>query len=142
MRLGRQGKASSKSSKSTKTKARGRDDFLASTIQKLRDMAGNVCSFPECSVHTHGAKASFDGPFSVGVACHIKAASAGGPRYDADQSIESRRDVSNGIWMCQTHSKLIDADESPYSAETLLQWKRLAELRANRMVNKRAFTEQ
>ena len=118
-----------------------RDDFSAKTVRQLRDMAGNVCSMPECHVHTHGSKAKRDGSFSVGVACHIKAAAPGGPRYDPDQSSEQRKHPDNGIWMCQTHSRLVDADDSPYPVEVLEAWKHLAELRANEMVNKRAFTE-
>ncbi|WP_405119923.1 hypothetical protein [Pseudomonas leptonychotis] len=119
----------------------GRDGFSTKTIHMLRDRAGNVCSHPGCHVHTHGSKAELDGVFSVGVACHIKAAAPGGPRYDPDQSPEQRKHYVNGIWMCQTHSRLIDADDSRYSVEVLEEWKRLAELRANDMVNKRAFTE-
>lgn len=44
--------------------------------------------------------------------------------------------------MCQTHSKLIDADESPYSVATLLQWKRDAEARSNSLLNQKSFTEK
>ncbi|MBF6038613.1 hypothetical protein H8F22_07010 [Pseudomonas sp. P154a] len=131
-------KGNIKKARSTSVK---RDNFLASTVQRLRDMAGNVCSFPGCHVHTHGSKALHDGPFSIGVACHIKAAAPGGPRYDTSQTQAERKDVRNGVWMCQTHSKLVDADDSPYPVETLHEWKRLAEIRANEMVNKRAFTE-
>ena len=126
---------------SKKAMRSGRDDFSAKTVHLLRDMAGNVCSKPDCHVHTHGSKAKRDGVFSVGVACHIKAASPGGPRYDPDQSPEQRKHPDNGIWMCQTHSRLVDADDSPYPVEVLEAWKHLAELRANEMVNKRAFTE-
>lgn len=71
---------------SKKSKRSGRDDFSAKTVQLLRDMAGNVCSKPDCHVHTHGSKAKRNGAFSVGVACHIKAAASGGPRYDPNQS--------------------------------------------------------
>lgn len=127
--------------KQAKPKVQKRDNFLASTVHRLRDMAGNVCSFPGCHVHTHGSKALRDGPFSIGVACHIKAAAPGGPRYDPDQTQAERKDIKNGIWMCQTHSKLVDADDSPYPVETLHEWKHLAEIRANEMVNKRAITE-
>ncbi|WNN41346.1 hypothetical protein RIN61_08600 [Pseudomonas inefficax] len=119
-----------------------RDNFLGTTTQKLRDSAGNVCSFPGCYVHTHGAKSNGEGAVGIGVACHIKAAAPGGPRYDEHQSPEDRKHFDNGIWMCQTHSKLIDADESPYSVTTLLQWKRDAEARSNSLLNQKSFTEK
>ncbi|BBP71876.1 hypothetical protein PHLH6_38800 [Pseudomonas sp. Seg1] len=142
MGTGKRGKPPTQKAKSGVVRVRRRDDFLESTIRTLRDMAGNVCSFPDCSVHTHGAKGSLDGAFSIGVACHITAAAPGGPRYDQNQSAAERRDVSNGIWMCQTHSRLVDADDSPYPVELLREWKRQAEIRANQMVNQRAFTER
>lgn len=43
--------------------------------------------------------------------------------------------------MCQTHSKLIDADNSAHSVETLLEWKRNAETRSNSQLNQKSFTE-
>ncbi|WP_433885408.1 hypothetical protein [Pseudomonas vranovensis] len=119
-----------------------RDDFVGSTPQKIRDSAGNVCSYPGCHVHTHGAKSNGGGTVSVGVACHIKAAAPGGPRYDEKQTSEQRRHFDNGIWMCQTHSRLIDADDSAFSVETLLQWKRDAEARSNSLLNQKSFTEK
>lgn len=119
-----------------------RDDFIGSTSQKIRDSAGNVCSYPGCHVHTHGAKSNGEGTVSVGVACHIKAASPGGPRYDEQQTSDQRRHFDNGIWMCQTHSRLIDADDSAFSVETLLQWKRDAEVRSNSLLNQKSFTEK
>lgn len=135
----------SKPKTSAKKKAKAapkRDNFLGTTSQKLRDSAGNVCSFPGCYVHTHGAKSNGEGTVGIGVACHIKAAAPGGPRYDEHQSPEERKHFDNGIWMCQTHSKLIDADESPYSVTTLLQWKRDAEARSNSLLNQKSFTEK
>ena len=133
----------SKPKTSAKKKAKAapkRDNFLGTISQKLRDSAGNVCSFPGCYVHTHGAKSNGKGTVGIGVACHIKAAARGGPRYDEHQSPEERKHFDNGIWMCQTHSKLIDADESPYSVTTLLQWKRDAEARSNSLLNLKSFT--
>lgn len=119
-----------------------RDDFLAKTVRLLRDSAGNVCSYPECHVNTHGAKSSGYGALTIGVACHIKAAAPGGPRFDEAQTKDERRHIDNGIWMCQTHSKLIDADDSAYTVETLLEWKRAAEARSNAQLNKKSFTEK
>lgn len=130
-----------KSGTASEAAAHERHDFLQSTVQRLRDRAGNVCSFPDCSVHTHGAAFTGDKAVGVGVACHIKAAAPGGPRYDREQSREERRHINNGIWMCQTHSKLVDADDSAYSVETLHQWKQQAEERSNRLINQKSFTE-
>ncbi len=137
---------SAKRQKASKAKAsavhrkKNRDDFRAATVLKIRDMAGNVCSMPDCHVNTHCSKSTRDGALSIGVACHIRAAAPGGPRYDPGQTQDQRKHEDNGIWMCQTHSRLIDADDSPYPPEVLLEWKRLAEVRANGMVNKRTFT--
>lgn len=122
--------------------ARIRDDFTGTTVQRLRDSAGNVCAFPGCFVHTHGASASGDGVVNLGVACHIKAAAPLGPRYDPEQTSDERKHFDNGIWMCQTHSRLIDADQSNYSVEELQEWKRAAEIRANAQLNQKSFTEK
>lgn len=130
-----------KAGKSPEEVAHERHDFLKSTVQRLRDRAGNVCSFPECHVHTHGSAFTGERVVGVGVACHIKAAAPGGPRYDVNQTKGERRHIDNGVWMCQTHSKLVDADDSAYSVETLLEWKQKAESRSNSLINKKSFTE-
>ncbi|WP_249921326.1 hypothetical protein [Pseudomonas lundensis] len=121
--------------------AHERHDFLQSTMQRLRDRAGNVCSFPGCHVHTHGSAFTGDKAVGVGVACHIKAAAPGGPRYDAKQTKDERRHLDNGIWMCQTHSKLVDADDSAYSVKILRDWRQTAEARSNSLINQKSFTE-
>jgi hypothetical protein len=38
-----------------------------------------------------------------------------------------RGDISNGIWLCQTHAKLIDDDERTYTPALLREWKDTAE---------------
>jgi hypothetical protein len=38
-----------------------------------------------------------------------------------------RSDIANGIWLCQTHAKLIDDDELTYTAAVLRDWKDTAE---------------
>jgi hypothetical protein len=40
-------------------------------------------------------------------------------------------DISNGIWMCYRHGKLIDTDENTYSVSMLQTWRKLAEVRAS-----------
>jgi hypothetical protein len=60
----------------------------------------------------------------VGVAAHNTAAAPGGPRYDAGMSIAERSSENNGIWMCQTHGKLIDDNPSTHTVEEIRRWKR------------------
>ena len=108
--------------------AKNRDDFSEATKQNAAKRVGYRCSFKDCDRPTVGAslenknKAS-----SIGVAAHICAAAPGGPRYDASMSADERKDISNCIWMCQNHAKLIDTDEIKYTAALLRQWKQEAE---------------
>ena len=96
--------------------------------------AGYRCSKPDCGIPTRGAASDGDRTINVGFAAHIAAASPGGPRYDRTLTTEQRRHHRNGIWLCGTHGKLIDSDESHFTVEELLKWKRLAELRSFREV--------
>ena len=108
--------------------ATNRDDFSEKTKCTAAKRVGYRCSFKGCNRPTVGAslenknKAS-----SIGVAAHICAAAPGGPRYDATMTPEERKDISNCIWMCQTHAHLIDTDERKYTVELLRKWKSEAE---------------
>src|SRR5207245_961022 len=62
----------------------------------------------------------------IGVACHITASPAG-PRYDCSLTSVQRSGVDNGLWLCQTCSKLIDSDLKRYTTASLRHWKRLSE---------------
>jgi len=66
---------------------------------------------------------------SVGVAAHICAASPGGKRYDASMTPAQRSDVDNGIWLCATHARLVDADEAIYTVASLQAMRRAHEER-------------
>ena len=92
--------------------------------------AGYRCSKPDCGMLTCGADSTDEGTINIGVAAHITAAASGGPRYDSILSSEQRKHVSNGIWLCQNHAKLIDSDDSHFTIDDLLDWKRLAEARS------------
>ena len=65
-------KVSGKEQNRTKS---SRHDFTKDTVRQLRDMAGNVCSYPGCHRHTTGPKEEGNRPFTIGVAAHIRAAS-------------------------------------------------------------------
>jgi len=109
-----------------------RDDFSRPTKDLLARQAGHRCAHPHCGKPTSGADESGIGAINIGVAAHITAASAGGPRYDPGLTSEGRKDASNGIWLCQDHAHAIDADDSGFSAETLRTWKRQAQVRSLR----------
>lgn len=104
-----------------------RDDFSQATIRKIKEMSGDVCSMPSCRVITGGSKKLRDNSFSIGVAAHICAASPGGPRYDPRMSKEDRKSCENGIWLCQTHSRMIDVDPARFPVVLLKAWKEEAE---------------
>ncbi len=107
-----------------------RDDFQSVVKEKLAARVGFQCSNPQCRASTSGPHLDSGMAINVGVAGHICAASREGPRYDPAQLHEQRRSIDNGIWLCQTCAKLIDSDESRFTAAVLRGWKRQAEAEA------------
>lgn len=103
------------------------DDFSVPVKHVLSRRVGQRCSNPECRRSTTGPQDDPSKAVNIGVASHITAAAAGGPRYDASLTPEERRSAENGIWLCQTHAKLIDNDETRYTVDVVRGWKRQAE---------------
>ena len=103
-----------------------RDDFSRADIDRLAKRVGMRCSNPDCRRPTVGPDAD-GGTTNVGVAAHISAASPGGARYDAELTTDQRSHISNGIWLCQAHAKLIDDDELRFTVAVLREWKETAE---------------
>ncbi|SDH57719.1 hypothetical protein SAMN05216466_11149 [Paraburkholderia phenazinium] len=117
-----------------------RSDFKKATVEDLARRVAHKCSNPGCSVITVGPQTGERGTAITGVAVHIAAASAGGPRYDAGMSIEERAASNNGIWLCGNCALLIDRDVAAYPVDKLVDWKRSAEARALVAINKPHFT--
>ncbi|TQK04745.1 hypothetical protein FBX97_3707 [Herbaspirillum sp. SJZ107] len=107
-----------------------RDDFNQQTKDMLSKRAGAKCSNPGCRQPTSGPSSDDSKAVSIGVAAHIHAASEGGPRYEKFMSPEQRAHISNGIWLCQSCSKLIDVDPARYTVGVLKNWKKQAEAEA------------
>ncbi len=112
------------------TVGRARNEFPAGIKRVLANRVGTRCSNSDCQRTTSGPNSDPEKAVNIGVAAHITAAAAGGPRYDAGLSPEERRSAENGIWLCQTCAKLIDNDPERYHSELLWEWKRGAEERA------------
>src|SRR2546427_2219489 len=114
-----------------------RDDFTSATRELLAKRVGFKCSNPGCRQPTSGPQADPSGAVNIGVAAHITAASADGPRYDATLTPEQRREADNGIWLCQTDAKLVDNDAVRYTVPSLRAWKAQAEEVAARDLEQR-----
>lgn len=109
-----------------------RDDFSKETIIRLASRVGYICSCPGCNASTVGPSMESSSKVSnIGVAAHICAAAPGGKRYDSNMTSDERKSIDNGIWLCQSHSKLIDTDEVKYTKKLLHKWKEEAENRAD-----------
>lgn len=119
-----------------------RDDFLSKIKDVLAQRVGMRCSNPACCRPTSGPRSNPSKAINIGVAAHITAASAGGPRHDPSLTLEDRRSPENGIWLCQSCAKLIDNDVQHFSKEKLIEWKRHAENRARQNIESPATNEE
>lgn len=92
-----------------------RDDFPQNTKDLLANRVGWKCSNPNCRKATRGAGMEKTDVINIGVASHITASSKGSPRFDEYMTAQERKSFENGIWLCQSCSKLIDSDEIRYT---------------------------
>jgi tetratricopeptide (TPR) repeat protein len=107
-----------------------RDDFSIQAKEVLAKRVNYHCSNPKCDKRTTGPNTDPAKAITIGVAAHISAASQGGPRYDSSLTSSARRSAENGIWLCQSCSRLIDTDAIRYPTPKLLEWKQRAEGKA------------
>jgi len=110
-----------------------RDNFKESEKEILAKRVAYRCSFPGCPAVTIGpGSKSSTHTIKTGVAAHIYAASEGGPRYNPNMTSEERSSIDNAIWMCEYHGAIIDKDYEKYAADTIKQWKSIAEENATK----------
>lgn len=122
-----------------------RDDFSQATKEQLAKRSGYRCSFPGCGSLTCGPSDEGSAAVScVGMACHIASAASGknARRYIPTMTSDARKDISNGIWMCYLHGKLIDTNEVRFSIDVLKKWKEIAEDITGIMVARKCEYEQ
>jgi hypothetical protein len=104
-----------------------RDDFTQAVKEELARRAGFRCSNPTCRRQTSGPQSQASGSVNIGVAAHITAEAPQGPRYVIILSAEERQSITNGIWLCQICAHLVDRDLARHSADSLREWKQVAE---------------
>lgn len=104
-----------------------RDNFPDHVRETVAQRVAYKCSRPECKRVTSGPHSDPRKSLKLGVAAHIIAAAARGPRASADISSDDRKSIENAIWLCTECSTLIDKDESRYPVELLREWKSAAE---------------
>jgi hypothetical protein len=117
-----------------------RDDFPAQIKEVLAKRVGYRCSNPTCRQLTSGPHDDPTRAVNVGVAAHITAAAPGGPRHDPDLTPEQRQSSDNGKWLCQTHAKLVDSDDSRHTVASINGWKSISEAMARGELEQRDFT--
>ena len=86
-----------------------------------------LCSNPRCQKRTSGPREDPNKALVIGVAAHITAASADGPRFDSSLTPTERGAITNGIWLCQNCAAMIDRDVARYTVVLLKNWKQQAE---------------
>ena len=86
-------------------------------VKRLFALSQNRCAFPSCTVSIA------EGASVIGEICHIRAASADGPRYDPSQNDDERHSFGNLILLCANHHKVVDDDVEAYTVQRLLRMK-------------------
>jgi hypothetical protein len=96
------------------------------TIKQLFALSGNRCAFPNCQNRLVDPSSGT----LIGDVCHICADSAGGKRYDPQQTEEERQGFSNLILMCKNHHAVVDDDDATYTVAALRAMKEQHEAKA------------
>ena len=80
-------------------------EFTKTTRELTARRAGFRCSFPSCDRITVGPSAEADKSSCIGIAAHIYAAAAGGPRGSNGLSKEELKSPANAVWLCEDHAR-------------------------------------
>lgn len=119
-----------------------RDNFSEKVKVTLRTRVAGRCSNPNCRKITIGPNKLPDKVTILGEAAHICAAAEGGPRYDPNMTSDKRKSIDNGIWLCNTCARMIDANERHYTVELLHKWKDQAEKSSYQDLTKRLIPRE
>lgn len=105
-----------------------RVEFGSATKETVAKRAGYRCSFPDCDRITIGPGAGPNDTVLIGEAAHIFSASPNGPRGQHGIAPDDLASVSNAIWLCRDHAKIVDTKRGEnYPVAALLSYKALHE---------------
>lgn len=97
--------------------------FTQPTI-KLLFATARTCAYPGCQVPLVFEDRDRDvRSVSVQIA-HMRSPKATGPRYDPDYPKDKLNSDENLLLLCWTHHHPVDSNESKYTIEELLEWKK------------------
>ncbi len=110
---------SERTRKNKRNKAR---EYKPSHLRRLDTLSGNQCAAPDCT----RALIARDNETIVSKVCHIEAASANGPRFNAAMDDDDRRHFNNLILLCDECHNIIDnmENEAKYPVSLLQEWKK------------------
>lgn len=98
-------------------------NFSKKTVDILAKRASYKCSNPDCRINTVGPNSNPKKSTIIGEAAHIYGARIGSKRHISNMTDESRAEITNSIWLCRNCHKLVDTDETKYSATVLFAWR-------------------
>lgn len=124
--------------------SQGRSDFPKTVADALAKRAAFICSNPDCRALTIAPSDGDEDRFLfIGIAAHICAAAAGGPRYDPAMTPIERKSSSNGISLCSNCATMIDKNGGlDFPVALLRRWKDDHEKWVRANLNKRQAAQQ
>lgn len=94
----------------------------AAERNRLWALSGHICAFPDCAQEL--TEISGTRYLTQGEIAHIRAHSPEGPRHDPSLPQHEVDSYANTILLCRKHHRIVDSDESTYTVDILLKWKR------------------
>lgn len=120
------------------TKKRKENEFSPKIKEKLAKRASFICSNPGCrNLTICPSDKNIEDYIYIGKAAHITAAAEGGPRYEKTLTIEQRKSIENGIFLCSNCADMIDKNKGmDFSVDLLKKWKKEHEEWVSQNLNK------
>ncbi len=103
------------------------EDFTEIIKRCLQNRVAHMCSNPICRRLTVRRQTDTEGYVHQGIAAHIHGVEPGSARYDPTIPDDVIRSFSNGIWLCDICSRMVDDDEAVFPPDKLRIWKTKAE---------------